>query len=213
MMTEINMETWERRELFKSYLGQDLPYIIVTAEVDVTGLYRMAREGGYSFYFALVYVASKAADSIKNFHYRIVDGKPYYVDTVTPTAVHLRPGEDLFVMAECDLYDDIKTFALKNHEKAERLFREGNPRAPEGRNDIFNFSAIPWIRYTGFVRTIGKFGADSNPKFTIGKYEKKDGRVTVPFSAQTHHGLMDGRHVGLFYERFQAILDELDVKE
>ena len=208
-MKKIDMETWERKEVFASYVGQDLPYIIVTAEVDVTGLYRTARAGGFSFYFALVYVASRAADSIKNFHYRIVDGDPYYIETMTPTATHLRPGEELFVMAECDPYDDIRTFAVKNREKAEQLFSEGNPRAPEGRTDILNFSAIPWIRYTGFVRSIGKLGADSNPKFTIGKYEKKDGKVTVPFSVQTHHGLMDGRHVGLFYERFQTMLDEV----
>ena len=101
-------------------------------------------------------------------------------------------------MVECDPYDDIKTFAVKNREKADRLFSEGNPRAPEGRNDIFNFSAIPWIRYTGFVRTISRLGVDSNPKFTIGKYEKKDGKVTIPFSVKTHHGLMDGRHQCLF---------------
>ncbi len=208
MIKEIDIKTWERKAVFESYIGQDLPYIIVTADVDVTGLYHKAKAEGCSFYFSLVYAASKAADSIRNFHYRIVDGKPCFAEPVTATATHLKPGEDLFVMVECDPYEDMKTFAVRNHEKAEELFREGNPRAPEGRNDIYNFSAIPWIRYTGFVRTIGKLGADSNPKFTIGRYSKQDGRVTVPFSVQTHHGLMDGRHVGLFYERFQALLDE-----
>jgi chloramphenicol O-acetyltransferase type A len=206
-MEYLDMEKWERKDLYASYVGQDLPYIIVTAEVDVTGLYRKAKAEGFSFYFGLVYAASQAADSIRNFHYRVVDGRPCYIERGTPTATHKRPGEDLFVMAECDHYDDIKTFAIKNREKAERLFVEGNPREPEGRTDIYNFSAIPWIRFTGFVRTIGKLGVDTNPKFTIGKYAKKDGRVTVPFSVQTHHGLMDGYHVGLFYERFQQLLD------
>ena len=97
--------------ILAAVLALMVPVFAAGAETndDVTGLYKMAREGGYSFYFALVYAASKAAAGIKNFHYRIVNEEPYYVETVTPTAVHLKPGEDLFVMAECDLYDDMKT--------------------------------------------------------------------------------------------------------
>ena len=49
-----------------------------------------------------------------------------------------------------------------------------------------------------FVRTIKEDGVDCNPKMSFGKYIKKDGRVLIPFSSQTHHGLTDGYHVGCF---------------
>lgn len=208
-MEFIDYDNWERKHVYESYVGTDLPYIIVTAEIDVTKLHRLAKAEGFSFYFAMVCIASKAADSIENFHYRIIDGKPAYTESVTPIATHLQPGKDVFIMVECDPYDDVKTFAKENRIKADIPLDPGNPRHPEARDDIYNFSAIPWIRYTGFVRTIAKLGQDSNPKFTLGKYEKKGEQILLPFSVQTHHGLMDGRHVGLFYERLQSMLDEI----
>ena len=209
-MEPVILDGWDRHDIYNSYRGLDFPYIIITAEVDATRLRAVTREAGVSFYFSMIYLASAAADSIRNFHYRIMDGEPYYAETVTPTAVHLRKGETAFVMVECDPYGSMGEFARKNRAKAELKENAGNPRKPENRTDIYNFSAIPWVHYTGFVRTIGKIGVDSNPKFTAGKYAEKDGRVLLPFSVQTHHGLMDGLHVGRFYERFQELLDTCD---
>ncbi len=52
-------------------------------------------------------------------------------------------------------------------------------------------------------------GVDSNPKVTWGKYFKQDDRVLMPFSVQVHHGLMDGLHVGRYFEMLQRYIDEL----
>ena len=71
------------------------------------------------------------------------------------------------------------------------------------------YSAIPWIQYTHFARTIARCGVDSNPKISWGKYFKQEGRTLVPFSVQVHHGLMDGLYVGRYFEELQQCIDGL----
>ncbi|MFN2280316.1 MAG: CatA-like O-acetyltransferase, partial [Anaerolineales bacterium] len=48
---------------------------------------------------------------------------------------------------------------------------------------------------------------DSVPRFAWGKYQEADGRMKMPLSVQGHHALMDGLHAGIFYQRFQELLD------
>lgn len=40
------------------------------------------------------------------------------------------------------------------------------------------------------------------------RFEEKDGRIIMPFSSQTHHGLTDGYHVGMFFNRLQEYLED-----
>ncbi len=44
---------------------------------------------------------------------------------------------------------------------------------------------------------------------TWGKYFSEGDRTMAALSVQTHHGLMDGIHVGRFYEQLQANIDSL----
>ena len=59
------MDTWNRRHLFRSYLGTDFPYVNIGCELDITKLYRYVKEEGLSLYFSLIYAATKAADEIE----------------------------------------------------------------------------------------------------------------------------------------------------
>ena len=205
---KVDYTTWDRTKLFDSYRGTDLPYIIVTADLDVTNLYRYVKEEGISYHFSFLYLAAKAANEIKNFHYRIIDGEVWEIEENVAVTTHLKKGSERFVMSVCEPYPDMLTYAKKNREAADRVSEEDDPRSIEVRNDILNCSSIPWISYSAFIRTIGHLGVDSNPKLTLGKYRQEGERILMPFSCQTHHGLMDGLHVGRFYEKIQAYIDE-----
>ena len=81
-----------------------------------------------------------------------------------------------------------------------------------GKLDIINFTSVPWIQYTGFIRTVIRNGQDNAPKISFGKYFSdpvRSGVIQMPLSCQTHHGLMDGRHVGQFYIDLQKACNEL----
>lgn len=208
----IDKENWDRKLLFDNYYGTDLPYIIITSNVDVTSPLAYAKENHISFNLAMVFLCCSAMDSIINYRYRFIDGKPFIIDHTRPIVNHLVKGSEAFVMAEgpwpCS---DIKEFCEVTHYRQEHISQAESFKLIKGKLDIVNFTSIPWVSYTGFIRTIKKDGFDNAPKISFGKYFKEGERTLMPVSSQTHHGLMDGYHVGLFYEKLQKECDSLAV--
>ena len=210
----INLESWSRKRLFYNYLGTDLPYIIITANVDVTKPLAFARKHHISFNLVMVYLCLKVIDAIPNYRYRFIDGKPFVIDHTRAFINHIVPGCDEFVMGE-GLYpcDDIVEFCKVTHQRQMEATPDSMQEKVRHKLDIINFTSIPWVQYTGFIRTIIHDGVDNAPKISFGKYFKDPvdpGKTWMPLSSQTHHGLMDGRHVGLFYENLQKACDELE---
>ena len=210
----IDLDTWDRKNLFAGYLGTDFPYIVITADVDVTKPLRFARKKGISFNLVMVYLCVKTLDQIPNYRYRFIDGKPFVIDHTRPIINHIIPGKELFVMAEgpwpCA---DIEEFCRETHKRLETAGEESRALMRQGRLDLINFTSIPWVQYTGFIRTIQRDGVDNAPKMSFGKYYEDPavpGKIRMPLSSQTHHGLMDGWHVGRFYEMLQKACDEIE---
>ena len=203
----IDVESWNRKRLFYNYLGTDFPYIIITANVDVTKPLQFAREHKVSFNLAMVYLSTKTLDRIENFRYRFIDGKPFIINHTRALVNHIIPGHELFVMGE-GLYpcDDIIEFCRVTHERQMSATPESMQDKVRHKLDIINFTSIPWVQYTGFIRTVIHNGVDNAPKMSFGKYFEdpvNPGTIWMPVSCQTHHGLMDGRHVGEFYQNLQ----------
>jgi chloramphenicol O-acetyltransferase type A len=45
--------------------------------------------------------------------------------------------------------------------------------------------------------------ADSVPRFAWGKFFEEGASLKMPLSVQAHHALVDGIHIGRFYEKVQ----------
>lgn len=48
------------------------------------------------------------------------------------------------------------------------------------------------------------------PQIVFGKYFEKEKRIFMSVGVEVHHALMDGYHVGQYFEKFQAVMDALD---
>jgi chloramphenicol O-acetyltransferase type A len=48
---------------------------------------------------------------------------------------------------------------------------------------------------------------DSIPRIAWGKYFEENGKIKLPLSVQVHHALVDGLHVGQYFNAIQEILD------
>ena len=208
-MKKIDVATWDRGAYFSFYTTLDFPYINIGAHVDVTNLLDYAHAQGLSSYLTLIHTAHRTAHQIVNFRYRIVDRDPVLLDKMGLTYTHMPADSELFINVCVEYVEDLFEF----HETAQTRARAQGTDVGLGtlsdRRDLIGYSAIPWLQYTHFVRTIARSGVDSNPKMSWGKYFHQDGRMLVTFSVQVHHGLMDGFHIGRFYEALQANIDLL----
>ena len=208
-MKWIDLETWKRKPLIEKYSSYVFPYINIGAEIDITKLYNYSKKHSISFYCAMIHAATKIAMEVENFKYRLVDGKPVLCESLTPVFTYLPKGEEQFYLVEQVYEDDMLSFCRKAREKAESMASESEHSFMHGKDEveILYMSCIPWIRYTHFIRTIENGGKDNIPRISWGKYgTDRDGRMTMPFSVQVHHALMDGYHVGMYFEKLEAYL-------
>jgi chloramphenicol O-acetyltransferase type A len=68
-------------------------------------------------------------------------------------------------------------------------------------------TGIPWVSFTSFTHPINLDPVDSVPRFAWGKFFPKGDSLKMPLAVQAHHALIDGIHLGRFYETVQDYLN------
>jgi chloramphenicol O-acetyltransferase type A len=76
----------------------------------------------------------------------------------------------------------------------------------QGRDDWLFMTAIPWISFTSIMPPLKLYPADSVPRLSWGKFFQEGKALKMPLSVQGHHAVIDGVHVGWFYDEFQKNL-------
>ena len=89
-MKKIDTERWERRELYDFFSGMSQPFYSVTFQVDVTELYQYVKQKGLSFYYALVWLCTKAANRVENFRYTVREKDVWLLDERIPSFTDLK---------------------------------------------------------------------------------------------------------------------------
>lgn len=212
-MERIDMTAWNRREHYEFFSRADYPQFNVCANLDITRFRAAMKARGIPFYFAVMHAATRVANGIENFRTRIREDGVVLHERVHPSFTWMDEGEDLFrlICAELtpDMDDDIAAFAKAAGEKARSQTAFMPIEELSGRDDFLYITCLPWVAFTHISHTITLNRRDSVPRISWGKFFTEGGRVLLPFSVQVHHALADGLHVGRYYERLQALMDEM----
>lgn len=195
---KIDLASYPRRKHFEYFKALAYPYTGLTANVDVTALKRYTAETGNSFFLSMMFAAAKAANRIPEFRMRIrEDGIIEYPNCGTSHILLLENNTYCY----CNLYYEKSyaqfiPYAIQEQEKWKR-----NPSIEddEETDALYFVSAIPWVHYTQLVQAV-PCTQESNPRISFGKYELKEGRLMMPLTVLVHHALIDGFHIGLFYQ-------------
>jgi len=202
----IDMGTWARRKHFSLFNGFDYPHINICANVDVTATYEFAQKREIPFTVTIIYLLSRAANEAAEFRLRIRGDEVVKHDVVHPSPT-VMAADDLFSFCTIPYTQDFRIFA---ETAAERMayFQENPTLADEaGQDDLLYMTGIPWVSFTGIMHPIHMNPADSVPRIAWGKFVEMNGRKQMPLSVQAHHALMDGLHVGRYFENVQGMLD------
>ncbi|QIL46632.1 chloramphenicol acetyltransferase [Vagococcus coleopterorum] len=207
-MKVIDQELWARKEHFKVLSGRDVPFYCITADVDVTNLKEYCKNQNISFYYALVYLATDALNNTENFRYKIQGDNVILYDELIPSFTDLEPGSDLYKGVTLKKVGDIKEFchaaSVESNQQTEYF-----PNIPFPLDQLIHFSMVPWINFTGFKNQFYIDKDDSIPKVTFGKYINKEGRLQMPLNIEVNHRLVDGIHLGKFFNDLQMRIADL----
>ena len=205
-MKEIDQSSWPRRKHFEIFNTFDYPHFNLCANLDVTHTYNMAKTTGFSLNISLVYIISRTANELTEFRWRIRDNSVVEHEVVHPST-SIMNDDNLFSFCTINYDSDFKVFV--NEAEKTIAYRKLRPTLEDepGQDDLLFLSGIPWVSFTGLTHPIHMHPADSSPRFSWGKIFRAGQKRMLPFSVQVNHALMDGFHVGRYYQRLQAFLE------
>lgn len=206
LYTVVDQSHWKRAMHCAVFRNCIEPAFCITVELDVTHFYRRIKELGYPFTYSLIYLVSQAANEIEEFRYRFLEGQVVLYQRIHTAFTYLNPETELFKVVNVPLTDTLEEYvALADRTQKEQQEYFTGPLG----QDVFQFSPLPWLRYTHISHTNAGNKDNATPLFDWGKWEIREGKRLLPFSIQAHHSFVDGLHVARLVEKIQNSLDNL----
>ncbi len=175
MKTLIDIATWIRKDHYAFFSQFEEPFFGMTVSIDCTSAYAHAKKTNRSFFLFYLYQALKAANSIENFRYRIVDKKVYLFNAINASPTVHRP-DGTFGFSYIDYNTDEELFYANAKQVIEKeKHSTGLVPAVSGEN-VIHFSAVPWVNFTSVSHARSFSFPDSCPKISFGKMTEANGR-------------------------------------
>ena len=211
MDQKVDLAVWERREIFDFFSGSSNPFYMVTFRQNVTKLVQYTKQNRISFYYALVYLCTKAINSVPAFHYVIRQSDVYWLPERSPSFTDLKKGSGLFHIVTMPCADSMIDFCEQAGERSRKqsVFIDTDMES----DALIFFSCIPWVDMTALTNerdwSSQEAKDDSIPRIAWGKYVKAGDQLELGMSIEVNHRLIDGIHIGQFAEALTRSIEEL----
>lgn len=196
-MRKLEIDKWERKEIFDFMSALSDPFYTVCFNIDVTNLYEYTHKKKLSFYYALVYLATQSINEVPAFLNELIDSEIVVLDRRSPSFCDIRKGSEAFYIVNMLLGNDMDDFCKKAKEISLSQTSFFPKDKPENEAWIY-FSCIPWMDITCITNERDFNPDDTVPRISWGKYVSCNGRKKLNMSLEVNHRFIDGFHIGLF---------------
>ena len=205
----LDIANWKRKSTFDFFKTFDIPFYNITANVDVTNLRSYCKKNELSYFLVCLYLSQKTISQIENFHYRLKENEVRIYNRTQAGSTILLENET-FTFCYFDMEARLQDFVKKGEKSISILKQNPDFRPREGELNMIFYSTIPWVSFTSFQHARRFDENDSIPRIVFGKYFESNGNFQMPISVEVHHSLMDGLHVGKYFEILQNEINSLD---
>jgi len=206
--SEVNCANWERKKLFDLFDGYDDPFFNITANIEIGNLPVYCKNNGLSFNLTTIFISQKVINTIPELKMRIAEDSVRLYEKVNCGSTIFMPDKT-FSFCYYPFNEDLKLFDKKGKADINKLKDEGgfDPRHDE--LNLIYYSTIPWVKFTSIKHPRRDGKVDSIPKIVLGKWFEENGKYFLPLSAEAHHGLVDGYHIGLYFNGMEEEFKKL----
>jgi chloramphenicol O-acetyltransferase type A len=199
-MKPITFTNPHRKKHFDFFNAMDHPHFNLTANVNITALHSYAKKNELPLTPCIVYLLSRVANEIPEFRWRIHGKQVNEHETVRPSFTV--PTAEADVFSFCTVaYDPFAPNFIQNAQDKMKEMNDSPSFEDDDKQDDYLFlSAIPWISFTGLQHAMHYHPVDSIPRITWGKFFEQDWKLMMPLNVQAHHALVDGRHIGAYFD-------------
>jgi chloramphenicol O-acetyltransferase type A len=205
---ELDINTWPRRTTYEFFLDFEDPFFNITAHVDVTRLRLFCKLRGLWYSLAALFASQQTLNAIPEFRLRMLNEKVVEFETVEATQTILN-DDDTFSFCYYENEPDIFEFDRAGRAAREKYLGLRTFDVETERVDLIYYSVIPWISFTSFKHASRANNRQTVPRIVFGKVFQDGASEKMPVSVEVHHSLVDGIHVGRYFERYQQFVDSL----
>ena len=203
----VNIDTWERGNLFRFYIDNLRNVMSMTVDMNVTNLIEYIHIHRLKFYPSMMWVISKVINTHDEFKFSWdKSGSLIHWDYISPYYADFHKDDEMFTLLYTEYAEELLTFHenfLKDREKYKDFRAFDLTEVPE---NVFNVSCLPWISYKSFDIHVFDEGKYLAPVVTWGKYEEKNGSLIMPLTVNIHHAVCDGFHLCRFFNDLQTFI-------
>jgi chloramphenicol O-acetyltransferase type A len=206
-MKLVDVENWNRKEIYEYFKDFADPFFNLTANLDVTELYHFCKKHDLSFSLANLFYSLQTVNEIREFRIRLKGDQLVEFEKIHATMTIAQPDET-FSFCYFEMKDNVFEFNEAGRTAVEKYTNLKTFAVERERVDLIYSSVIPWVSFTSF-----KHAGRLNNKFTIprmvwGRMFDDAGRKKMPHSVEVHHAIADGFHVGKYFVALQEKLTD-----
>ena len=213
MRKEIDVGAWDRKEHFEYYSKISTPHYCIAFNIDITKLLYYTRKHHISFYYSLIYLCTQSINSIDEFLLEIESNRVFKVNRRVPCFTDLRKNATAFHMVSLPCEGSLIEFATRSREESQNHPLPVNALAGLDEPQII-YSCIPWADITMYSNERDyndpKLKDDTTPILVWGKYTQHGDKYMINMTLDVNHRLIDGYFVGLFVQKLECMIEELD---
>ncbi len=154
----------------------------------------------------------KAVNGVEAFRYELRDDEVWLLDHRNPSYTYPWDGE-LFGICGLEWIDGESPVLFAARMRAaerENAFPLPTAEDDEAGHDVY-LSSAPWFDYTHVAQEFPLDNTDSTPRILWGRFtEDEKGRITLPYTVQVNHRLIDGIHLARLFEALAGAIDALE---
>lgn len=201
-MKIIDLATWKRRDHYNLYKNLEYPYLNITANVNIDKLFTWSKANKVSLFSCIAYLTSRAANQIPELRMRIRAEQVVEHPMVHPSFTVLTDDETFgfATIQYCLNFSEFHQTIIAGIEATRK-----NPTIHDepGRDDLIFLTTMTWVSFTQISHPLPLNPPDSFPRITWGKFFDQGQQCLMPLSLLANHALVDGLHVGKFFELVQ----------
>ena len=203
----LDLASWHRRSAFEFFRGFDIPTFDLCARLDVALLKQAVRDLGVgSLSLAYHFIAIRLANEITPFRYRL-EGERVRVHAAVHGSTTVLRDDDSFGFATLEHNHEFSAFCAQGAAALARGRLHGTPFEPNAlETAAIHMTTLPWVHFSSYSKARQWGPNDSIPKIAFGRIDADGARQWMPLSVEVHHALMDGLHIGRYFENFETAL-------
>ena len=192
----------KRRDRYDLFRAFDNPLVNINFQLDVPDFRPWCKARQIPVFHFFLFCLLNTVRDIDHFMYRIYQGEVIKIDDFPASYTVINGDENLnytrFTMTDqLDVFIARSLEAKRVAEASSALINTGEGESERERRNNIYITCLPWLELAAIEHPICRHRDADIPTFTWGKFgpPQDDGRMRIPFSAQAHHGFVDGYHV------------------